>query len=326
MRQEYYWEWPKAHALRTSPGSEAAQGDAGKASKSQTQPVARDLDPDVLTTALRAAHEAGAIAREEFLTAPYTAARRGPGFALQVADKVLEAITREIDSKFPTHTIDIRGGSHAEEGSQEVWLVEPLDGVGNFVHGIPLFSVSIAYRRQGLYQVGVVYDPCSGDLFQALHGRGARLNGRPILVEQVSEGAGAFQQAILGTDWPSDPERRSQNMGVVHLLASSTLTVRVMGSPSLGLCYVASGRIHGYWHMQLRLSQVAAAKVILDEAGGVLTNIHGSSWLHADGAYLATNGVIHGEVLRNIRAVLGATGGPRAGERLREAWEREGEG
>ena len=222
-----------------------------------------------------------------------------------------KAIRAEIGRRFASHAVAESGDLvGAESEGDEAWLVEPIDGQVNFARGVPFFGVSLAYRRAGQYRVGVVYDPSADELFQGCLGRGAKLNGQPIFVEHVGEGASAYRQAVLGTDWPADRARRAQALGVAALLAGSSLGVSLMGSPALGLSYVAAGRLHGYWHLQLRLSQVAAARVILDEAGGVLTNIRGASWLFADGAYLATNGVIHGEVLRNARAILGQGSGP----------------
>ena len=201
---------------------------------------------------------------------------------------------------------------YAEEGAGDpppaegvVWIVDPLDGSLNYYQGIPHFAISIALRVDDIYEIGVVYDPCRNELFHAVRGKFSRLNDEPINVQLVAEGETAYDKAFVGTDWPGGMLQRQQSLNIATVLATQCITLSAMGSPALGFCYVACGRLHAYYHTTLQLWDVAAAAVILSEGGGVLTNIVGNSWRHSDGGYIATNGVIHGWLVRTTKAVLG---------------------
>ena len=142
-------------------------------------------------------------------------------------------------------------------------------------------------------------------MFSAIDGRPARLNDRDIVVDQFADGVEAFQRAVVGIDWPGDMDARKEMLTVVGTLVPTVLSVRVIGSPALGLCYVAAGRLHGYSALDLRPWDVAPAGVILQAAGGTLTNFAGSSWYHSpDGGYVASNSIIHGRLLQSAGAVL----------------------
>lgn len=257
--------------------------------------------------AVRAAREGGRVAQ----------ARRGdPGYlkwkghrdVVSAASlEVQEAITSVILAEFPD------SGILAEEGPEEaplpvdaepLWIVDPICGSLNFVQGIPHFAVSIALRSEGNLRVGVVYDPCCDELFEATTETPATLNGRKIVVQQISEGSEAWSAAIVGTDWPYSGERREQTRLIVGLMADQVGELNLMGSPALGFCNVAAGRLHAYWHLDLKIWDIAAASLILQRAGGILTDARGNTWLYSDGGYLATNGVIHGWALNCIEAVL----------------------
>ena len=133
--------------------------------------------------------------------------------------------------------------------------------------------------------------------------RAAR-NGGKIFVQQISEGIEAWSAAIVGTDWPHGGERRHQARAIAGLMMDQVGELNLMGSPALGFCNVAAGRLHSYWHLDLKIWDIAAAALILQRAGGILTDAHGNTWLYSDGGYIATNGVIHGWALNCIQAVL----------------------
>jgi myo-inositol-1(or 4)-monophosphatase len=186
-----------------------------------------------------------------------------------------------------------------------LWIVDPICGSLNYLTRDPNYTVSIGFLADGAWQVGVVYEPERDAMYTAIEGRGARLNGKPIVVDQFADGAEAWQRAAVGIDWPGDINARKEMLTVVSTIVPVVQSLRVIGSPALGLCYVAAGRLHGYSSLDLRVWDVAPAAVILTNAGGSLTNFSGSSWYHSpDGGYVASNSVIHGRLLQSAGAVL----------------------
>lgn len=260
----------------------------------------------VLETALRAARAGGELALAR-LGRPGYEKRKGPrdvtaGAILEVQQRIVDAIRQD----FPeAHFLVEESEAAQDEDADPLWIIDPIDGSLNFLHGIPIFAVSLAYRQAGLYRLGVVYDPCRDELFQAVSGRGAFLNDRPIHVDHFSDGREAWEQAVVGTDWRGNDLELRKAMQVARYLAAETFQLLTFGSPALGLCYVAAGRLHAYYGLDaLKLWDVAAGAVILQEAGGIFTNIAGSAWQHARGGYIASNNVIHGWVQRVAGAVL----------------------
>lgn len=259
-----------------------------------------------LDVAVRAAREGGRVARAR-LGRPGYLRWKGPRDVVSEASlEVQEAIVSSLLAEYPD------AGVLAEEGPEnapvpvdadQLWIVDPVCGSLNFIQGMPCFAISIALRAEGLIRAGVVYDPCRDELFAATIDTPATLNGESIGVQQISEGVDAWSAAIVGTDWPrgSDPRRRARL--IVGLMVDQVTECVVMGSPALGLSHVAAGRLHAYWHLDLRIWDIAAASLILERAGGTLTDTQGMSWLHSDGGYVGSNGVIHNSTLNCIQAV-----------------------
>ncbi|OGU18152.1 MAG: hypothetical protein A3K13_11545 [Gemmatimonadetes bacterium RIFCSPLOWO2_12_FULL_68_9] len=195
----------------------------------------------------------------------------------------------------------------------ELWIVDPICGSLNFVQGIPCFAISIALRSEGRIRAAVVYDPCHDELFEATTETSATVNGEKIGVQQLSEGTEAWSAAVVGTDWPRHGERRNRAKLIVGLMVDQVSECTLMGSPALGISSVAAGRLHAYWHLDLKIWDIAAAGLILERAGGVLTDTQGMTWLFSDGGYIASNGVIHGSALNCIQAVLRLEAGAHGG-------------
>jgi myo-inositol-1(or 4)-monophosphatase len=187
-------------------------------------------------------------------------------------------------------------------GAERLWIVDPIDGSINYFRGLPNFAVSIAFRDTRGVRVGVVYDPTRDELFTARFGDGARLNGERITAHVAGEGEDAYESSLIGTDLPGDADGRLLGLRAATHVGNRMLGLIMLGSPALGLCYVAAGRLHAYFHLRLQVWDVAAAAVILQEAGAIFTDAAGSSWLHSDGSYLATNGRLHGGMLRLLHA------------------------
>ncbi len=261
----------------------------------------------VLEVAVRAARKGGEVALARMGNPGYLKWKGHRDVVSEAALRVQDAIIAAIQAEFPND------GIMAEEGPEDaplpvdapnLWIVDPICGSLNFVQGIPYFGVSVALRSEGNISAGVVYDPCRDEMFAATSETVATLNGRKIAVQQISEGFEAWSSAVVGTDWPRSGERRQQARMIVGLMMDQIGECSLMGSPALGLCNVASGRLHAYWHLDLKIWDMAAASLILQRAGGILTDAHGMTWLYSDGGYIATNGVIHGWALNCIQAFL----------------------
>jgi myo-inositol-1(or 4)-monophosphatase len=264
-------------------------------------------DAQALAIASRAARAGGALARAR-LGRPDVMRWKGhrdviAGPALQVQSAIIAVLQRETPGF----------GILAEEGpedeplpldAEQLWIVDPICGSLNYVQGIPYFGVSIALRSGGALRVGVVYDPLRDELFAASLSSPATLNGQVINVQQISEGYEAFEKAWVGTDWPHQHEKLAQALQIAGVMANQVIALGAMGSPALGICNVAVGRWHAYWALDLKIWDVAAAAVILQRAGGTLTDEHGASWLFSSGGYIASNSIVHGWTLRCLQRVL----------------------
>src|SRR3984893_15818283 len=263
----------------------------------------------VLEVAKRAARAGGLIARQK-IDAPnqHFAWKRSRVPFVAQSLVVQNAILATIRESFPDHAILAEEGPEDEPmpvGADPLWIVDPICGSLNYMHPDSGYAVAVGFLSDGAWQVGVVYEPERDAMYSAIDGRGAHLNDRAIVVDQFADGAEAFQRAAVGIDWPGDMDARREMLTVVGTLVPVVLSVRTIGSPALALCYVAAGRLHGYSALDLRPWDVAPAAVILQSAGGVVTNFSGSSWYHSpDGGYVASNAIIHGRLLQSAGAVL----------------------
>ena len=263
------------------------------------------MDEDrLLETAMRAARAGGQLALE-YLDQPGTVNWKGVQDVVTTGTlAVQERIVEIIRQAFPDHAfLSEEMAESPDPDAEHLWIIDPIDGSLNYIKGIPFFAVAIAFRQGQTYRLGVVYDPCRDELFHALYRRGAYLNGRPLKTLAYSEGLEAYQAATIANDWPAQIDKRAANAMIVRLMAGEVISLQILGSPALALCYIAAGRLDAYFHLQLQLWDVAAAAVILQEGGGVLTDDYGDTWTYSAGGYLATNGAIHGWMLHPIRLV-----------------------
>ncbi len=182
--------------------------------------------------------------------------------------------------------------------SQLEWQVDPLDGSVNFAHRFPVFAVSLGLLVNGVPALGVVYAPMSDELYAAAHGLGATLNGQPIRVSDTRP----LAHALLNTGFPYD-RRESEENNFDYFLAfqRASQEVRRVGSAALDLCWVACGRMDGYWELKIQPHDIAAGIVIVREAGGVATDFDGGQEMFARRQVVASNGLIHAAMLDVIR-------------------------
>ena len=246
-------------------------------------------DSDAQEIATRAAFRAGRLAVSRLGDPGYLKWKGHrdvvSGASLDVQDVIVSILQKECAGD----AILVEEGPEDEPlevAAERLWIVDPICGSLNFVQGIPFFAVSIALRVAGQLRVGVVHDPNRDETFAARFGEPATLNNRPITVLNTALGPEFWEQAWVATDLPHSGPRRAEALRVFDLYAKEVLAQNVMGSPALGLCYVAAGRIHAYWTLDAKPWDVAAACVILNQAGALITDGEGGPWLHSDGSYL----------------------------------------
>ncbi|MFD3261380.1 inositol monophosphatase family protein [Paenibacillus lentus] len=226
-------------------------------------------------------------------------------------DKGAELMIRKlILTHFPDHDIlgeeGVPPGAAASEAalakastSEYLWIVDPVDGTTNFVHGFPFFCVSIALAYRGEVIVGVIYDPIRDELFVAEKGKGAYVHGNPT---QVSEDAD-LSSSVLAVGF--NPDRQfalPANMKGINALALQTRSIRAGGSAALHLAYVAAGRLSGYYEIGLNAWDVAAGALLVKESGGIVTDTAGNPYHLGVRHLVATNGKIHDELLQSLKA------------------------
>jgi myo-inositol-1(or 4)-monophosphatase len=201
----------------------------------------------------------------------------------------------EIQRLFPGHQIVSEEIGLVPGREVDQWYVDPLDGTVNYAHGIPIFTVSIAYARNGVVTLGVVYDPMRDELFAAERGQGAWCNGRRLQASHVTE----FQRSLLVTGFPYDAWSTPQNnLEYFGRFARMTQGVRRLGSAALDLCYVAAGRFDGYWELSLNPWDIAAGGLIAAESGAVVTNLDGQGdYLTPPCSLLAAPPGLHAKML-----------------------------
>jgi len=199
-------------------------------------------------------------------------------------------ITGEIARVFPHHSILAEESGETQKQSSYLWIIDPLDGTTNFAHDYPAFCVSIGLEVDGEMVLGAVYDPVHDELFHAVRGKGAFCNKRRIQVSSQNK----LNRSLLGTGFPYDiAESKLDNLDNFARMYKVAQGIRRGGSAALDLCYLACGRFDGFWELKLHPWDSAAGLVIVQEAGGKVTDFHGKKYLIYAQELLASNGKIH---------------------------------
>lgn len=251
-----------------------------------------NLDPLVRVTLVEAVVQAGqtqaaALGRDVHVR------KKGDIDLVTEVDLAVERRFRAtVAERFPDH--EVLGEEFSSAGARSTsrcrWIFDPVDGTTNFAHGLPIFSASLAFEEDGVVKAGAVYDPTRRELFTAVRGEGAFLNGRRLHVSS----ADALGDSLLCTGFPYDiHEQRDWVIGLFAEFIGHARAVRRLGSAAIDLCYVAAGRLDGFWEAQLKPWDTAAGALILQEAGGQVTTWTGGRWTPYDRQLLATNGRVH---------------------------------
>lgn len=253
-----------------------------------------------LRVAQALAHEAGKrilLERQQGFEITY----KGHNDLVTTVDRSIETFLREqLRTIFPDDALHGEEyGAQRLEGARRVWLIDPIDGTTNFSRGIPVFCVSIALQEDGQTVVGAIYDPTRDELFSAQRGQGAWLNGKPMQVSGIQE----LKQAVVVTGFPPLKEGDSFKDIVRRLgnVVSATGGLRRFGSAALDLASVAAGRLDAYWEFGLNPWDTAAGYLMVQEAGGVVTDLHGQTFDAHNASVVATNAHLHEGMLTALQ-------------------------
>lgn len=247
-----------------------------------------------LETAVEIAHEAGAMLANFF--------ERRIGFELKgeydlvtAADRASEDfIVERLRTHFPTHTVVAEEGGERKASSEYCWYVDPLDGTTNFAHGFPVFNVTLALERAGELICGCIYDPTRQEMFSAERGAGAYLNHRRIRVSKAAR----LEDSLVATGFPSRRRHANVNIHFYYQLAMLTHGVRRAGAAAIDLAYVASGRLDAFWEFNLNPWDMAAGVLLVQEAGGTVSDMSGQPASVHGPNVLADNGLVHEEIVK----------------------------
>lgn len=247
-----------------------------------------------LEAAVKAARAAGELQRQRF-SCDYRIDYKGEKNLVTEVDRASEdLILGALRNACPGCDILAEESGLASKGSAFRWIVDPLDGTTNYAHGFPWFAVSIALEVEGEVRLGVVYHPMMDELFTTLSGRGAWMNGRKIAVSRRQP----LRGCLLATGFPYDRTRTNENnFRNFEEFQLAARAVRRAGAAALDLAYVAAGRLDGYWECKLSPWDVAAGRLLVEEAGGAVTNHRGEPFILSDHRILASNGLIHREMI-----------------------------
>jgi len=252
-----------------------------------------------LDSAVTAAMAAGSYQRHRFASLLEIDLKGDKNLVTEVDREAERLIVEHLLACFPGHTIIAEEGEYPAGDSPFRWIIDPLDGTTNYAHGFPWFCVSIGLEAEGELAAGVIYNPLSDELFTAVRGGGAFMNGRRLQVSTRSP----LKNTLLGTGFPydcaTDPANNFTNFIAFQKAARG---IRRAGAAALDLAYVAAGRLDGFWELKLKPWDVAAGVLLVREAGGTVTTFDGSAYDVFNDRILASNGLIHDDMVALLAA------------------------
>ena len=245
-------------------------------------------------TAIEAARKSAKILRSRFGNISRIRQKENTEIVTEADTESEEVIISTIHTEFPDHAVLGEECGLIKGASEYKWIVDPMDGTLNFAHQIPIFSISIALAVRDTIVLGIILDPVKDELYSAVSGQGAQLNGEPIRVSSTR----TIAESLLVTGFPYNVREIFESVMVRYASCLKTSqAIRRLGSAALDLCYVACGRFEGFWEQNLKPWDSAAGALMVVEAGGRVTTFSDQPYTEAHAEILATNGLIHREML-----------------------------
>ena len=256
------------------------------------------VDPLFLSTAIEAVVRAGDLQMAKFGTGVRVDKKGAIDLVTEVDVEVERMFRAMVAERFPDHDVLAEELGGAARGARHRWVFDPLDGTTNFAHGVPIFCASLALEIDGRAAIAAVYDPNRRELFTAETGVGSWMNGQRLRVSTHA----AVIESMLVTGFPYTVHQEADAfLKTFGQVLKHARAIRRLGSAAIDICWVAAGRMDGFWEASLKPWDTRAAALILEEAGGRVTGMDGGEWIPDDGHILATNGVIHREMLDILR-------------------------
>jgi myo-inositol-1(or 4)-monophosphatase len=263
------------------------------------RPIRSAMHP-VLTIARRAALGASRVLLRHFdhLERLTVTAKNRNDFVSEADTQAEREIIQILRKTYPNHGILAEETGEQPGQDDYQWVIDPLDGTTNFLHGIPHFAISIAFRHKNRLEAGLVYDPIRQEMFTASRGEGAQINDRRIRVSGIIQ----LENALLGTGFPfRHPQHQAAYLRFFGSLFGKCVEIRRAGAASLDLAYVASGRLDGFWEIGLKAWDIAAGVLIVQEAGGLISDFDGGNDFMKSGNIVAGNPKVLKALLQEMR-------------------------
>lgn len=244
------------------------------------------------------ARKAGVLLKEKF-SQKHDIHYKGEINLVTEADKMSDdLIITAIRQTFPDHGILSEESPAIVGGGKLRWIIDPLDGTTNYAHGYPVFCVSIALVQEGAIVLGVIYDPLREEMFVAVRGEGAFLNGKKMAVSPTRD----ISRSLLATGFPYDiRESKENNLDYFNVMAKEAQAIRRAGAAALDIAYVAAGRFDGFWELKLMPWDMAAGCLMVEESGGVVSGLFGERWSMSSPHVLVSNGLIHEQMIAVLK-------------------------
>jgi myo-inositol-1(or 4)-monophosphatase len=241
-----------------------------------------------LTIADQAARKAGQllIRTLDYLDTRQIKAKQAHSPISEISYKIAKILAENISEAYPHHAILIEGKSHLSGNSEYCWIIDPLNGVNNFIHGLPGFAIAIALQYKNRLEQALIYDPLAQESFYATRGQGARLHQKRLRVSDYHD----LETALLYMEQPpKEPQQLTAYLQRITILSAQGFGMRHLGSTALGLAYVAAGRLEGFFSTTLKSWQIAAGALLVQEAGGIVCDEKGGEAYLKNGTLIAAN-------------------------------------